>query len=115
MKFGTSANSDVYKATTEISKWKPLTIYEAIDLFTADLYLYPRQQRTKGWLKYLKERKKALEASGRLDEFERKYTGSTNLRRGSKTIYDSRVEGSVIEVPPQAKSPYVDEADNEKP
>ena len=27
---------------------------------------------------------------------------------GSKTIYDSRVEG-VIEVPPQAKSPYTDE------
>ena len=102
---------------------KPLTIDEAIDLFTADLHLYPQQQRTKNWLKYLKKRKKVLEASGELDEFEWKYTGSTNLRRGiktevrpdgSKTIYDSRVEG-VIEVPPQAKSPYVDEEDNEKP
>lgn len=102
---------------------KPLTINEAIDLFTADLYLYPRQQRTKNWLKYLKKRKKVLEASGKLDEFEWKYTGSTNLHRGiktevrpdgSKTIYDPRVEG-VIEVPPQAKSPYVDEEDNEKP
>lgn len=107
---------------------KPLTIDEAIDLFTADLYLYPRQQRTKNWLKYLKERKRHLEANGRLDEFEWKYTGSTsydfthsNNRKtithpdGSKTIYDSRVEGGVIEVPPQAKSPYVDEEENEKP
>ena len=103
---------------------KPLTIDEAIDLFTADLYLYPRQQRTKNWLNYLKKRKKVLAKSGKLDEFEWKYTGSTNLRRGiktevrpdgSKTIYDPRVEGGVIEVPPQAKSPYVDEADNEKP
>ena len=49
---------------------KPLTIDEAIDLFTADLYLYPQQQRTKNWLKYLKKRKKVLEASGKLDEFE---------------------------------------------
>ena len=107
---------------------KPLTIDEAIDLFTADLYLYPRQQRTKNWLKYLKKRKKVLEASGKLDEFEWKYTGSTSTyynRKGytlkihthpdgSKTIYDSRVEG-VIEVPSQAKSPYVDEDENEKP
>ena len=107
---------------------KPLTIDEAIDLFTADLYLYPRQQRTKNWLKYLKKRKRYLEANGRLDEFEWKYTGSTsydfthsNNRKtithpdGSKTIYDSRVEGGVIEVPPQAKSPYVDEEEKEKP
>ena len=107
---------------------KPLTIDEAIDLFTADLYLYPRQQRTKNWLNYFKKRKKVLEASGKLDEFEWKYTGSTSTdytRKGytlkththpdgSKTIYDSRVEG-VIEVPPQAKSPYVDEDENEKP
>ena len=107
---------------------KPLTIDEAIDLFTADLHLYPRQKRTKDWLKYLKNRKKVLEASGKLDEFEWKYTGSTsydfthsNNRKtithpdGSKTIYDSRVEGGVIEVPPQAKSPYVDEEEKEKP
>lgn len=107
---------------------KPLTIDEAIDLFTADLYLYPRQQRTKNWLKYLKKRKRYLEANGRLDEFEWKYTGSTsydfthsNNRKtithpdGSKTIYDSRVEGGVIEVPPQSKSPYVDEEEKEKP
>ncbi len=107
---------------------KPLTIDEAIDLFTADLYLYPQQQRTKNWLNYFKKRKKVLEASGKLDEFEWKYTGSTSTyynRKGytlkihthpdgSKTIYDSRVEG-VIEVPPQAKSPYVDEDENEKP
>ena len=72
--------------------------------------------------------KKELEANGKLDEFEWKYTGTTsydftrsNGRKtiihpdGSKTIYDSRVEGGVIKVPPQAKSPYVDEADNEKP
>ena len=107
---------------------KPLTIDEAIDLFTTDLYLYPRQQRTKNRLKYLKERKRYLEANGRLDEFEWKYTGSTTTdytRKGytlkththpdgSKTIHDSRVEG-VIEVPPQAKSPYTDDKSNEKP
>lgn len=107
---------------------KPLTIDEAIDLFTADLYLYPRQQRTKNQLNYLKKRKQELAKRGKLDEFEWKYTGSTSTdytRKGytlktrthpdgSKTIYDSRVEG-VIEVPPQAKSPYVDEEDNEKP
>ena len=107
---------------------KPLTIDEAIDLFTADLYLYPRQQRTKNWLNYFKKRKKELAKSGKLEEFEWKYTGSTSTdytRKGytlkththpdgSKTIYDSRVEGA-IEVPPQAKSPYVDEAENEKP
>ncbi|MCG9133511.1 hypothetical protein J5I95_17710 [Candidatus Poribacteria bacterium] len=103
---------------------KPLTIDEAIDLFAADLHLYPRQQRTKRWLNYFKKRKKELAKSGKLDEFEWKYTGSTNLHRGiktevrpdgSKTIYDPRVEG-VIEVPPQAKSPYLDEEEeNEKP
>ncbi len=85
---------------------KPLTIDEAIDLLTAELYLY-RWQPTKARLKYLKERKKALEASGRLDEFEWKYTGSTTVDYthkgytikththpdGSKTIYDSRVNG----------------------
>ncbi len=107
---------------------KPLTIDEAIDLFTTDLYLYPRQQRTKDKLKYLKEHKRHLEANGRLDEFEWKYTGSTshdfthsNNRKtithpdGSKTIYDSRVEDGVIKVPPQAESPYIDDAGDEKP
>ena len=106
---------------------KPLTIDEAIDLHAAEHHLY-QWQTTKGWLKYLKERKRHLEANGRLDEFEWKYTGSTsydfthsNNRKtithpdGSKTIYDSRVEGGVIEVPPQAKSPYVDEEEKEKP
>ena len=106
---------------------KPLTIDEAIDLFTAEHHLY-LWQPTKKWLNYLKKRKKELAKSGKLDEFEWRYTGSTSTdytRKGytlkththpdgSKTIYDSRVEG-VIEVPPQAKSPYVDEADNEKP
>ena len=107
---------------------KPLTIDEAIDLFTADLYLYSHQS-TKARLKYLKQHKKDLERSGRLDEFEWKYTGSTSTdytRKGytikththpdgSKTIYDSRMKGSVIEVPPQAKSPYTDDASDEKP
>ena len=107
---------------------KPLTIDEAIDLFTADLYLYSHQS-TKARLKYLKQRRKALEAIGRLDEFEWRYTGSTSIdytRKGytikththpdgSKTIYDSRVKGSVIEVPPQAESPYTDDASDEKP
>lgn len=106
---------------------KPLTIDEAIDLHAAEYQLY-QWQKTEAWLKYLKNRKKVLEASGKLDEFEWKYTGSTTTdytRKGytikththpdgSKTIYDSRVEG-VIEVPPQAKSPYVDEEENEKP
>ena len=106
---------------------KPLTIDEAIDLHAAEHHLY-QWQTTKARLKYLKAQKKRLEASGKLDEFEWKYTGSTsydfthsNNRKtithpdGSKTIYDSRVEGGVIEVPPQAKSPYVDEEENEKP
>ena len=107
---------------------KPLTIDEAIELHTVDLYLY-RHKGTKAWLKYLKKHKRHLEASGRLDEFEWKYTGSTSTdytRKGytikththpdgSKTIYDSRVKGSVIEVPPQAKSPYTDDTSNEKP
>ena len=106
---------------------KPLTIDEAINLHAAEYHLY-QWQKTEAWLKYLKNRKKVLEANGKLDEFEWKYTGSTTTdytRKGytlkththpdgSKTIYDSRVEG-VIEVPPQAKSPYVDEEDNEKP
>ena len=106
---------------------KPLTINEAIDLFAAEHHLYQRQP-TKKWLNYLKKRKKELAKSGKLDEFEWKYTGSTSTdytRKGytlkththpdgSKTIYDSRVEG-VTEVPPQAKSPYVDEEENEKP
>ena len=106
---------------------KPLTIDEAIDLHAAEYDLY-QWQKTEAWLKYLKKQKKELETSGRLDEFEWKYTRTTSYnftRRngrktifhpdGSKTIYDSRVEGGVIEVPPQAKSPYVDEEEREKP
>ena len=107
---------------------KPLTIDEAIDLLAAEQHLY-QWQTTKARLKYLKEHKKELEASGRLDEFEWKYTGTTSIdytRKGytikththpdgSKTIYDSRVKGSVIEVPPQAKSPYTDDIGDEKP
>ena len=107
---------------------KPLTIDEAIDLHTAELHLY-QWQKTKAWVKYLKERRKVLETSGRLDEFESKYTGSTTTDYtqkgytlkththpdGSKTIHDSRVKGSVIEVPAQAESPYIDDAGDEKP
>ena len=103
---------------------KPLTIDEAIELHTADLYLYSHKS-TEEWLKYLKKRKKELEASGKLDEFEWKYTGTTSYRSngrktithpdGSKTIYDSRVEGGVIEVPSQAESLYTDDAGDEKP
>ena len=106
---------------------KPLTIDEAIDLLAAEHHLY-QWRTTKARLQYLKKHKKELGASGRLDEFEWKYTGSTsydfthsNNRKtithpdGSKTIYDSRVEGGVIEVPPQAKSPYTDNTGDEKP
>lgn len=107
---------------------KPLTIDEAIDLLAAEQHLY-QWQTTKARLKYLKAQKKELEASGKLDEFEWKYTGTTSVDYtqkgytikthtrpdGSKTIYDPRVEGGVIEVPPQAKSPYVDEEEKEKP
>ena len=34
---------------------------------------------------------------------------------GSKTIYDSRVEGGRIEVPPQAEPPYTDDTSEQKP
>ena len=105
-----------------------LTIDEAIELHTVDLYLYPHPS-TEAHLKYLKKHKKALETSGRVAEFEWKYTGTihvdysrsdghtikTEVRPdGSKTIYDSRVEGGIIEVPPQAKPPYTDEASDKK-
>ena len=52
------------------------------------------------------------------------YTGTTSYRSngrktntrpdGSKTIYDPRVEGGVIEVPPQAESPYTNDTSDEK-
>ena len=107
---------------------KPLTIDEAIDLLAAEHHLY-QWRTTKVRLQYLKKHKKELGASGRLDEFEWKYTGTTSVdysRKGytikthtdpdgSKTIYDSRTEGKVIEVPPQAKSPYTDDTVDEKP
>ena len=107
---------------------KPLTIDEAIDLLAAEHHLY-QWRTTKARLQYLKKHKKELGASGRLDEFEWKYTGTTSVdysRKGytikthtdpdgSKTIYDSRTEGKVIEVPPQAKSPYTDNTGDEKP
>lgn len=100
---------------------KPLTIDEAIDLFAAEHHLY-QWQKTKALLQYLKKHKKELEVSGKLGNFEWKYTGTTMVDYthkgytlkththpdGSKTIYDSRVEG-VIKVPPQAKSPYTDD------
>ena len=106
-----------------------LTIDEAIELHTVDLYLYPHPS-TEARLKYLKKHKEELEASGQTAEFEWKYTGTTHVDYsrsdgytiktevrpdGSKTIYDSRVEGGVIEVPPQAESPYTDDRRNEKP
>ena len=63
-----------------------------------------------------KTKLKELEASGKKNEFEWKYTGTTSYRsNGSKTIYDSRVEGGVIEVPPEAESPYTGDASDEKP
>ena len=105
----------------------PLTIDEAIELHAADFDLYPHSS-TEARLKYLKKHKKELEVSGGEDEFEWKYTGTTsydftrsNGRKtiihpdGSKTIYDSRVEGGRIEVPSQAESPYTDDASDEKP
>ncbi len=106
-----------------------LTIDEAIELHTVDFYLYPHPS-TEARLKYLKKHKKELEASGQTAEFEWKYTGTTHVDYsrsdgytikteirpdGSKTIYDSRVKGSVIEVPPQTESPYTDDASDEKP
>ena len=106
-----------------------LTIDEAIELHTVEFYLYPHPS-TEAHLKYLKKHKKELEASGQTAEFEWKYTGTTHVDYsrsdgytikteirpdGSKTIYDSRVEGGVIEVPPQAESPYSDKAIDEKP
>ncbi|RKU10397.1 hypothetical protein C6503_20000 [Candidatus Poribacteria bacterium] len=107
---------------------QPLTINEAIDLLAAEQHLY-QWQTTKVRLKYLKAHKKELEASGKLDEFEWKYTGTTSVDYtqkgytiktytrpdGSKTIYDPRVEGGVIDVPPQAESPYVDAEKNDEP
>ena len=106
-----------------------LTIDEAIELHTVDLYLYPHPS-TEARLKYLKKHKKELEASGRTAEFEWKYTGTTMVDHsrsdghiikteirpdGSKTIYDSRVEGGRIEVPPQAEPPYTDDTSEQKP
>lgn len=104
-----------------------LTIDEAIELHIVDLYLYPHPS-TEARLKYLKKHKKELEASGRVDEFEWKYTGITMVDHsrsgytikthtrpdGSKTIYDSRVEDP-IEVPLQMESPYIDDVGDEKP
>ena len=104
-----------------------LTIDEAIELHTADLYLYPHPS-TEARLKYLKKHQKELEASGQTAEFEWKYTGTKTVDYsrsgytvkthihpdGSKTIYDSRVEDS-IEVSPQTESPYTEDASDEKP
>lgn len=105
----------------------PLTIDEAIELHTVDFHLYPHPS-TEARLKYLKKHKKALETSGRVNEFEWKYTGTTMVDYsrsgytikthtrpdGSKTIYDSRVEGGIIEVPPQVESPHTDDSGDEK-
>ena len=57
---------------------KPLTIDEAIDLLAAEQHLY-QWQTTKARLRHLKEHKRELEASGKLDEFEWKYTGTTSV------------------------------------
>ena len=105
-----------------------LTIDEAIELHTVEFYLYANPS-TETRLKYLKKHKKELEASRQTAEFEWKYTGTTHIDYsrsdgytikteirpdGSKTIYDSRVEGGVIEVPPQAESPYTNDVSDQK-
>ena len=105
----------------------PLTIDEAIELHAVEFYLYSHPS-TEARLKYLKKHKKELEVSGGEDEFEWKYTGTTSYDftrsngsktvihpDGSKTIYDSRVEGGVIEVPQQVESPYTEDVSDEKP
>ena len=127
-KFGNIPQVRIYiRLQRKYLSGKPLTIDEAIDLLAAEQHLY-QWQTTKARLQYLKKHRKELEASGKLDEFEWKYTGTTSVgytRKGytiktqthpdgSKTIYDSRVEG-VIEVPPQAESPYTDDTGDEKP
>ena len=90
-------------------------IDEAIELYTAEAYLYP-SDATKASLKRWKKDKERYERLGiSMDGPVLRYTGvtshdftRTNGRKtiihpdGSKTIYDSRVEGGVIEVPPQA-------------
>ena len=94
----------------------PLTIDEAIELYTADLYLY-QSKKTKEHLKRLKQHKKELETGLTIDN-EYKYTGTTvydfsgdsprvwkQHPDGSKTFYNK--DGSTIEVLPHGKSPDV--------
>ena len=70
-----------------------------IDLHTAELHLY-QWQKTKAWLKYLKERRKVLEVTGRLDEFEWQYTGSTTTDYTRKAIRSKHIPI------PMAAKPY---------
>ena len=88
-----------------------LKIDEAIELYTAEAYLYP-SDATKANLKRWKKDKARYERLGiSMDEPVLRYTGETsnsNGRKttihpdGSKTIYNSRVEGNRIEVPSPA-------------
>ena len=100
-----------------------LNIDEAIELYTAEAYLYP-SDATKANLKRWKKDKERYERLGiSMAGPALRYTGETlysNGRKtiihpdGSKTIYDSRVEGGVIEVPSQVESTYTDDASDEK-
>ena len=101
-----------------------LNIDEAIELYTAEAYLYP-SDATKANLKRWKKDKERYERLGiSMDGAVLRYTGETSYSNGrktiihpdgSKTIYDSRVEGDRIEVPSQAESTYTDDASDEKP
>ncbi|MCY4570786.1 MAG: hypothetical protein OXD49_21055 [Candidatus Poribacteria bacterium] len=98
-------------------------IDEAIELYTTEAYLYP-SDATKANLKRWKKDKERYERLGiSMDGSVLRYTGETRYSNGrktiihpdgSKTIYDSRVEGGVIEIPSQAESPYTDDAIDEK-
>ena len=93
----------------------PLTVDEAIALYTADLYLYPYAS-TETILKSLKETKKRHEALGfPADTPVLRYTGSTShdLRRGdnvtrtlpdgTRIISDSRLTDNPVVIPPREK------------
>ncbi len=100
-----------------------LNIDEAIELYTAEAYLYP-SDATKANLKRWKKDKERYERLGiSMDRPVLRYTGETSHSNGkktishpdgSKTIYDSRVEGGVTEVSPQASSAYTDDASDKK-
>ena len=98
-------------------------IDEAIELYTAEASLYP-SDTTKANLKRWKKDKERYERLGiSMDGPVLRYTGKTSYSNGkktiihpdgSKTIYDSRVKGGVIEVPSQVESTYTDDTSDEK-